>query len=110
VTVLITALMGRKTFVFFCKKSVNWFNATFSHIFYAIANVERGRLLDATSRSPSFKSGMTSASFQTSGYVEDIRDLLIILVNGIRIVGNESFITRMWTMSGPGDLLVGMEI
>jgi hypothetical protein len=56
--------------------------------------------LNETSRSPSFKSGMTSASFQTSGYVEDIRDLLIILVNGIRIVRSESFITCMWTMSG----------
>jgi hypothetical protein len=40
--------------------------------------------LDATSRSPSFKSGMTSESFQTSSYVEDIRDLSILLVNGIR--------------------------
>jgi hypothetical protein len=35
--------------------------------------------------------------------------LVEILANGIRIVGSESFITRMWTISGPGDLLVGMD-
>jgi hypothetical protein len=46
------------------KKLLNWLSANFSQIFHTTLSIERGRLFDATSRSPSFNNGKTSAIFQ----------------------------------------------
>ena len=62
-----------------------------------MARRERGRLFDATSWSPSFNNGMTSASEQ-----------FIMSVRGPNITGRHSLITRGFILSGPGDLLDGM--
>ena len=58
--------------------------------------------------SPSFRRGITSAAFQASGNVEVAREQFIISVSGPRITDKLSFNTRASTLSGPGDLFVGI--
>ena len=68
-----------------------------------------GRLLFATSWSPSFNSGMTSASFQIVGKTDIKREQLTISVIVGRIHGRASFITFIVTLYGPGALFDGKE-
>jgi hypothetical protein len=53
---------------------------------------------------------MTSAFFHALGYVDVLREQLIISVRGPKITGNESLITCILILSRPGDLLEGIDI
>ena len=52
-----------------------------SHTFEAAGSSETGRLFVVISGSPSFKSGITSDSFQRLGKTDDIRERFTISVN-----------------------------
>ena len=81
----------------------------FSQIFDATISRERGRLLGGISWSPSFIRGITSASFQDCGKSEDVIEALMILVNGSKMTGRQSFMIRMLTLSFLGAFLVGIQ-
>ena len=86
----------------YCLKTI------FSHILENIGSRDIRRLFGASSWSPSFRIGMISASFQASGYTLDNKELFMMLVRGIKIWDNESFIVRahanfIWT----GGFVVG---
>ncbi len=70
------------------RKPPNCLRATFSQIFDSTLSIESGRLFEATSWSPSFKSGIISAIFQESGKVEVANELLIMSVNSVKSVFN----------------------
>ena len=70
---------------------------------------DNGWLFDASSWFLSFKSGMTSASFQTLENVDEAKKQLMITVRGPRITGKLSLITRIETLSLPGDLFEGID-
>ena len=92
------------------RKPPNCLRATFSQIFDSTLSIESGRLFEATSWSPSFKSGIISAIFQDSGKVEVVNELLIMSVNGPSMTGRQSLIIRMLILSGPGDLFDGIDV
>ena len=52
---------------------------------------------------------MTSDAFQEFGNVEVTKEQLMMSVNGPRITGRQSLMIRMLTLSGPGDLLEGID-
>ena len=52
---------------------------------------------------------MTSEAFQEFGNVEVVKELLMMSVIGPRITGRQSLMMRMLTLSGPGDLLEGID-
>ena len=52
---------------------------------------------------------MTSDAFQEFGNVEVAKEWLIMSVNGPRITGRQSLMMRMLTLSGPGNLLEGID-
>ena len=54
--------------------------------------------------------GLPLLTKECSGKVEVVRDILIISVNGPSITGSTSFITCILTLSGPDDLLEGMDL
>ena len=64
-----------------------------SHTFEAAGSSETGRLLVAISGSPSFKSGMTSDSFQRLGKTDDIRERFTISLRIGKMHGRASLIT-----------------
>jgi hypothetical protein len=92
------------------RKQLNWFRATFSQIFDSALSIESGRLFAASSWSPSFKSGIISAIFQDSGYVEVVNELLMMPVNGPSMTWRQCLIIRMLILSGPGDLFDGIDV
>ena len=53
--------------------------------------------------------GMTSASFNLAGNVQVSIEQLIISVKGPSMTGKQSFSTRAFTLSGPGDLFSGKD-
>jgi hypothetical protein len=59
-----------------------------------MGNSEIGRLLLASSWSPFFKIGITSALFHTVGKFSVVKDLLIMEVKDGRTTGRQSLITR----------------
>ena len=69
-----------------------------------------GRLLLATSRSPSFTWGNTSANFQTFGKQPTSRKLLVKPVTTERICGRHVLMIFMLTLSCQGALLDGIFI
>ena len=81
---------------------MSWFRAAFSHTLERIHNKEIGLLLPASSKSPSFKIGDTSAIFQSSGNVLVISEVFIIEVMEGMITGAESLMTRAGNLSIPG--------
>ena len=92
------------------RKPLNCLRATFSQIFHSTLSIESGRLFEATSWSPSFKSGIVPAIFQDSGKVEVVNELLIMSVNGPSMTGRQSLIIRMLILVGPGDLFDGIVV
>ena len=52
---------------------------------------------------------MTSDAFQEFGNVEVAKERLMMSVNGPRITGRQSLMMRMLTLSGPGNLLEGID-
>ena len=52
---------------------------------------------------------MTSEAFQEFGNVEVAKEQLTMSFNGLRITGRQSLMIRMLTLSGPGDLLEGID-
>ena len=52
---------------------------------------------------------MTSASFHTSGKVHEASEQFIMSVRGANITGRQYLITRGFILSGPGNLLDGMD-
>ena len=52
---------------------------------------------------------MTSDALQEFGNVEVAKEQLMMSVNGPRITGRQSLMMRMLTLSGPGDLLEGID-
>ena len=52
---------------------------------------------------------MTSDAFQEFGKVEVAKEQLMMSVKGPRITGRQSLMMRMLTLSGPGDLLEGID-
>ena len=52
---------------------------------------------------------MTSDAFQEFGKVEVAKEQLIMSVKGPRITERQSLMMRMLTLSGPGDLLEGID-
>ena len=52
---------------------------------------------------------MTSDAFQEFGNVEVAKERLMMSVNGPRITGRQSLIMCMLTLSGPGNLLEGID-
>ena len=78
-----------------------------SHTFEAAGSSETGRLFVAISGSPSFRSGITSDSFQRLGKTDDIKERFTISVNVGKMYGRASFITAIETLSYPGALLDG---
>ena len=52
---------------------------------------------------------MTSDAFQEFGKVEVAKEQLMMSVKGPRITGRHSLMMRMLTLSGPGDLLEGID-
>jgi hypothetical protein len=67
------------------RKPLNCLRVTISQIFDGTLSIESGRLFEATSWSPSFKSGIISAIFQDSGKVEVVYELLINLGKEVKI-------------------------
>ena len=53
--------------------------------------------------------GMTSDAFQEFGNVEVAKEQLIMSVNGPGMTGRQSLMMHMLTLSGPGDLLEGID-
>ena len=78
-----------------------------SHPLEAAGSNDTGRLQLGISGSPSFKSGMTSDSFQHVGKTDDRREQFTISVSVGKIQGRASLITLMKTLSRPGALLDG---
>ena len=74
-----------------------------------MARRDIGRLFDATSWSPSFTMGITSATFQAVGNVHVVREQLIMFVSGPSITGRQSLRIREFILSGRGDLFNGRE-
>ena len=68
------------------------------------------RLFEATSWSPSFKSGIISTIFQDSGKVEVVNGLLIMSFNGPSMTGRQSLIISVLILSGRGDLFDGIVV
>ena len=81
----------------------------FSYIFAATGNSDKGRLFDATSWSPFFRIGTTSAPFHAVGKEHVLRELLMVSVRGPRITGKLSLNIRAFSLSTPGDLFKGSE-
>ena len=54
--------------------------------------------------------GITSANFHSSGKTDVAKEKLMMSVIGPRTTGRQSFNTFILTLSGPGDLLEGMDI
>ena len=52
---------------------------------------------------------MTSDALQEFGNVEVAKEQLMMSVNGPRMTGRQSLMMRMLTLSGPGDLLEGID-
>ena len=52
---------------------------------------------------------MTSDAFQEFRKVEVAKEQLMMSVKGPRITGRQSLMMRMLTLSGPGDLLEGID-
>ena len=52
---------------------------------------------------------MTSDAFQEFGIVEVAKERLMMSVNGPRRTGRQSLMRRMLTLSGPGNLLEGID-
>ena len=52
---------------------------------------------------------MTSDAFQEFEKVEVAKEQLMMSVKGPRITGRQSLMMRMLTLSGPGDLLEGID-
>ena len=52
---------------------------------------------------------MTSDALQEFGNIEVAKEQLMMSVNGPRITGRQSLMMRMLTLSGPGDLLEGID-
>ena len=52
---------------------------------------------------------MTSDAFQEFGNVKVAKERLMMSVNGPRITGRQSLMMRMMTLSGPGNLLEGID-
>ena len=52
---------------------------------------------------------MTSDAFQEFGKVEVAKEQSTMSVKGPRITGRQSLMMRMLTLSGPGDLLEGID-
>jgi len=76
-----------------------WFNAMHLHTFEAAGKSDtRQLLLVAFSGSPSFKSGMTSDSFQQLGKTDDIRERFTISVRVGKMHGSMSLITAIETL------------
>ena len=80
-----------------------------SNIFEAAGNRDTRRLLVAISGSPSFKSGMTSDSFQRIGKTDDIREWFSISVIVGKMHCRAFLITATETLSRPGALLDGKD-
>ena len=53
--------------------------------------------------------GMTSDAFQEFGNAEVAKEQLMMSVNGTGMTGRQSLMMRMLTLSGPGDLLEGID-
>ena len=69
-----------------------------------------GRLLFATSWSPSLSNGTTSAFFHAAGKTEDNNERFTMSVKVGRILGRASLITNIGILSYPGALLDGKDI
>ena len=65
-------------------------------------------LFDASSWFPSFNKGITSASFHAIGNEDDDSEQFMISVRGPRITGRLCLMTRILTLSLPGDLFDGI--
>ena len=52
---------------------------------------------------------MTSEAFQEFGNLEVVKEQLMMSVIGPRITGRQSLMMSMQTLSGPGDLLEGID-
>ena len=53
--------------------------------------------------------GMSSDAFQEFGNEEVAKEQLMMSVNGTGMTGRQSLMMRMLTLSGPGDLLEGID-
>ena len=71
----------------------NWFKAIRSHTFDKIGSNDIGLLLSGFSWSPCLRIGVTSAVFQISGKVLDVRDVLMMLVIVGAMEGRQHFKT-----------------
>ena len=90
--------------------SVNWLKAARSQILDRAGSSDTGRLLLATSWSPSFNIGITTDSFQADGKTDVKRDLFISSVRTGSITGRASLITLMCNLSIPGALFEGRDV
>lgn len=83
-------------------------STTFSQTLETTGKSESGRLFGACSWSLSFSKGITSAFFHALGYVDVLREQLMISV-GYNMTDKQSLMTRILTLSGPGDLFEGID-